>query len=112
MQGFLHIVNEIYCMRHPIRKKIRKVMNSSGKAYCDLCSVQYLLQEHHIAGRDIPNPHHTTNIANLCPSCHFKVHHGILIIEKWMLTTEGRKLIWHAKEEQSRSGEDAKPYII
>jgi len=99
-------------MRYPIRKKIRKVINSSGKACCDLCDDVNFLEEHHIEGRNIPNPNHSSNVCNLCPNCHDKIHRGVLVIERWMTTTNGRKLIWHSKEETSISGQDAKPYII
>ena len=87
-------------------------MNGSGKAHCDICSTSDFLESHHIEGRNIPNPHISSNIANLCPSCHNKIHRGTIAIEGWFMTSDGRKLLWHSVDEQSISGQDAKTYII
>jgi hypothetical protein len=95
-----------------VKRKIRHIINSSGKKRCDLCENVHILQEHHINGRDIPNPNHASNLANICPNCHADIHYGKIIIEGWILTTNGRKLIWHKQGETSFSGQDAKVHII
>jgi hypothetical protein len=40
------------------------------------------------------------------------VHNGIIIIEDRLMTTDGKKLIWHHYKEPSLTGNDAKPWII
>ena len=99
-------------MRYPIRKKIRKEMNRSGTQVCPICNEKHILVEHHINGRDIPNPHHPSNIANICSNCHTRVHHGIIVIEQWATTTLGKELLWHYEHDISFSGQNAKPYIM
>jgi len=93
-------------------KKAKKQNNASGCRPCDVCGAQEFLEEHHIRGRDIPKAEHPSNIANICPNCHFKVHLGEIILENWMQTTSGRYLIWHNKGESSVTGDNATPHII
>lgn len=71
-----------------------------------------VLVTHHIDGKDIPFPDRPSNLADICPDHHALVHNGSVVIEKWVLTTEGRKLMWHNKGEQGLTGEDAVPYQI
>ena len=94
-----------------MRKKSRKIRNSSGRAKCEICSKPTILNDHHIRGRDIPNPDHPDNIGPICGSCHDEVHAGLVIIEKWVQTTRGRELFWHKKGEESFTGDDAVPYL-
>ena len=95
-----------------IRKKIQKKINRSGKATCPICNNHEILSEHHLEGRDIPQPNHPSNIANLCSNCHRKIHEGIIIIEGWFNTTNGLELLWHSKKEESFTGKKTTPYII
>ena len=78
-----------------MKRKNRRIMNRSGKMPCEICGECTLLEQHHIKGRKIDNPHHPSNIANICPNCHTKVHANIIIIEKRVMTTSGYILIWH-----------------
>jgi uncharacterized protein YlaI len=93
-------------------RKAKKQGNSSGKQQCDVCSELEFLEEHHIRGRKIKNANQAFNLANICPNCHFKIHLGEYIIEDWMKSTNGRVLVWHKKEEDSITGDDAIPHII
>jgi hypothetical protein len=95
-----------------IPKRVRKILNKSGKKPCDICRDAQILEEHHIEGRDIPNFNHPSNLANICSNCHTKVHHGQIIIEKWVQTTKGKELLWHSVNKNSFSGCDSKPHII
>ena len=95
-----------------MKRVTRKRKNISGKATCDICKVTDYLEEHHIQGRNIKNPHNANNIACVCPSCHTKIHMGDIVIEKWALTTSGRELLFHRKNEKSFTGDDSTPYII
>jgi hypothetical protein len=99
-------------MRRPIRKKIKKVMNRSGTRICPICQEKQILVEHHINGRDIPNPNQWSNLADICDNCHRRVHEGIIVIEGWFTTTDGKELLWHYSKDQSFSGQDSKPHII
>ena len=93
-------------------RKAKKQSNSSGKQPCDVCGELEFLEEHHIRGRKIKNANQPFNLANICPNCHFKIHLGEYIIEDWMKSTNGRLLVWHKKEEDSITGNDAIPHII
>lgn len=95
-----------------IPKRVRKILNKSGKNPCNICNVVNILQEHHISGRNIPNPNHPSNLCAICSNCHTKVHHGQIIIEKWVQTSEGKELLWHSVDGNSFSGCDSKPHII
>ena len=87
-------------------------MNRSGKSRCEICKEPNILQDHHILGRDVPNYNMPNNRVNICPNCHNKVHHGEIVIEGWKMTSCGRELFWHNKNEQSLSGQDAITHII
>jgi len=95
-----------------MRKKIRRKINRSNKAFCEVCKNKGILTEHHIEGKDIPNPNHSSNLCNICPNCHTNIHFGIIQIEKWVQTSNGKELIWHIKGEDGFTEEEAKPYII
>ena len=98
--------------RSKMKRKTRKTMNKSGKKPCQICNEPNILQTHHIYGRKIPNYNHSSNLADVCGSCHDKIHWGHIIIEKWTMTTNGMELLWHKKDEESFSGEDSSPHII
>jgi hypothetical protein len=95
-----------------MKSKSRKSKNKSGEMPCEICKNTTFLQSHHIQGRKIPNCNHWSNLVDICPSCHFETHHGKIIIEKWVTTTQGKELIWHYKDEESFTGEDSKTHII
>jgi len=99
-------------MRNRISHKKQHVINRSGSKNCDICECKEILETHHIEGRKIPNFNHSSNLCSICPNCHTKVHHGKIIIEKWMKTTNGLKLFWHSGKEESFSGIDSKTHII
>jgi hypothetical protein len=90
----------------------RKAQNASGKMICPTCDKPHFLTTHHIRGRDIPDCNDESNLADICDNCHREVHEGELIIEGWFMTTNGRELIFHRKDEESFSGDDAVPHII
>jgi uncharacterized protein YlaI len=92
--------------------KKRKLLNSTGKCYCDICNQKEILEDHHINGRKIPNYNNPANRCNICPNCHTKVHKGLIIIEQWLMTSEGLKLFWHEADKDSFSGWNSKPYIV
>jgi len=95
-----------------VKKKDVKNINKSGTASCPICKNVDFLHTHHINGRNIMNSEHFSNLVNLCPSCHNKVHMGELIIERWAMTTGGMDIIWHKKEEESLTGDNSSPYLI
>lgn len=95
-----------------MNRKLQKIINKSGNSKCEICDEYNILVEHHIRGRKIPNPNHESNLSNICSNCHTKVHHGIIIIENRIMTTDGPKLFWHHYKDESFSGDDAKTHII
>jgi len=94
-----------------MKKKNRKIANRTGQIKCPICNTPQILEIHHIEGRDIPNANHSSNLADICPNCHTKVHMGRIIIEGWFQTTSGLELFWHNSGEDSFTGDEAKPYI-
>jgi hypothetical protein len=95
-----------------LSKKHNKKMNLSGKAICDICGETEILVRHHIEGRDVPYANQAYNLCDLCSNCHTKIHNGHLIVEKWVMTTNGKSLIYHSVDEPSLTGNDSTPYII
>ena len=93
-------------------RKATKNRNASGQHSCDICENIEFLEAHHIRGRKIRDCNQPFNIANICPNCHFKVHLGEIILENWTISTDGRMLLWHKKDEPSLTGDDAIPHII
>jgi hypothetical protein len=69
------------------------------------------LEVHHIRGRDIPDFDMPYNKVNVCPNCHTKIHKNLIIIEDWRITSNGKELIWHLNGEESKTGDDAIPYL-
>ena len=74
--------------------RIRKLGNRSGLQTCDICKEQGVLIQHHINGRDTPNPNHKDNVSNICDNDHRRVHNGIIKILGWYQTTNGRELLY------------------
>lgn len=93
-------------------RKTNRLMNRIGKRPCDICSCPTILVEHHIRGRDVPNYNHKSNIANVCPNCHMQVHSGMIVIEKWVNSSNGMLLAWHEPGDPGLTGENATPYQI
>lgn len=93
-------------------RKTTKAKNISGEAQCQICKNKTFLVTHHIRGRDVPNPNHFSNLANICDCCHRSIHMGKIIIEGWFMTTAGLELFWHEKTQESFTGEKITPHII
>ena len=88
-------------------------MNRSCKKECDICRCKGTpLETHHINGREVHNPNHFGNLANICPSCHTLLHFNKIVIEGWVKTTNGLELIWHSINETSFTGNSAKPHLF
>lgn len=95
-----------------MKRKTQRIINRSGTGKCEICEKQTILVQHHIRGRKIPKPNDPSNLANICSNCHTDVHHGIIVIENRLMTTDGYKLIWHHWRDLSITGDDAKPWLI
>lgn len=93
-------------------KKELKKAKASGKMICPICENREILVTHHINGREIPNANHPSNLISLCSNCHCAIHYGHIIIEKWMMTSNGYSPIWHKKGEESLTGEDSTPNLL
>lgn len=94
-----------------MKRSVRKQINRSGTALCEICNEPNILVEHHIRGRKKPNANHSTNLAYVCGSCHNNIHFGILIVENKHLTSSGYTLVWHYYKDASLTGDDAVPHI-
>ena len=94
------------------KKHSPKQTNISGEKPCEICMTKTFLVEHHIDGRKITNMNHPSNLCNVCPNCHYSIHLGKIIIERWAMTTSGKKLLWHTEKEESFTGYDASPHVI
>jgi len=99
-------------MKYIIKKATRRKINRSGQYPCQICNKPLILVEHHINGRNIEKYNAWWNLTNICDNCHRLTHEGKIIIEKWVSTTAGRKLLWHYKNEESVTGQDSTPYLI
>jgi len=104
----------LYCIITPMKKrrKTKRKINRMGNNPCPICEERHILVEHHIEGRNIPNPNHSSNLAYVCSCCHRELHEGIVIIEGYFQTSNGLQLIWHFKDEEGLTGEESKPYLI
>jgi DNA-directed RNA polymerase subunit RPC12/RpoP len=78
---------------------------------CPLCGEKRMLVEHHIHGREIPGKNCLWNRCYICPSCHDEVHAGKIILEGYLQTSDGKKLIFHKADEDPVANEGAKPPI-
>ena len=71
------------------------------KTICEICGLadSSILHRHHIIPRCDPRCNNS-NIAILCPNCHYTVHTGNLIIIGIYPSTEGRCLMWYKRGEK------------
>ncbi len=99
-------------MKRKIPLAIRKKMNASGSFPCDICNQKHILVEHHIEGRKIKNYQSEKNRCYVCDNDHRLIHEGKIIVEGWVGTSTGTKLMWHYNDEPSLTGNDKTTYII
>jgi hypothetical protein len=78
---------------------------------CEICNKNYH-HKHHIESKSFQGSNKKFNIAYLCASCHTEVHLGNIIIEGRFLTTEGYKLIFHLKGENSITGQESEKVFV
>lgn len=77
-----------------MKKILRKKQCNSGVMPCSICHTPEYLVEHHINGRKIPDFDAEWNKCYICPNCHNKIHRGLITIDGWVMTSEGRKLFY------------------
>ncbi len=94
-------------------KKNKHIAMNCGHGKCPIDnSYNGPLVRHHIRGRKIKDWDKDWNIVYVSPNTHQLIHEGQLIIEGWFMTSDGRELFWHWKNQESITGNDAKPHII
>ena len=93
------------------RSRIRK-KNKRLKSECAVCNSKHFLVEHHIKGRMIDNPNHSSNLCYICSNCHYEIHKGNIIVEEWCQSSQGLMLLWHYKENDSFSGRDSTVHLF
>ena len=98
--------------RSVISNRIRKQKNSSGQAECDICHEKDILNRHHINGRKVKKANLKWNTADICGSCHLRVHNGKIILEGWFNTDNGLILFWHYNNEDNNTGGTSDVYIV
>jgi hypothetical protein len=64
---------------------------------------------HHIRGRDIPGWNKPWNEAWICGACHDEIHADVVIVEGWVMTTDGNILVWRRAGEPQDCMEAVKP---
>ena len=94
------------------KKRPQSKLKTGSEFPCDVCKKDNYLVEHHIEGRGIPNANHPSNLCMICQNCHYLVHLGEVIVERWVMTSGGMELMWHKKGEASFTGDKAIPHII
>ena len=62
------------------------------------------MDTHHIHSLSKGGEDKSYNKCRVCPNCHRKVHMGEIIIEGRFQTTEGNKIIYRNKGEESITG--------
>jgi hypothetical protein len=92
-------------------KANKRKYKSSGRQPCEICKRATYLEEHHLRGRNVENPHGDYNVCTICPCCHNEVHHGDIIIEGRFMT-DHYELIWHNEGDESITGETCEVYLI
>ena len=83
----------------------------SGSMICPVCGLKRVLVEHHLSGRNIPNANASWNRAFLCGACHDEIHAGKILISGWVMTTEGKVLVWRRSGEAQEILEEARPWL-
>lgn len=76
------------------------------KEDCELCKSidKFLLERHHIWSKSLGGPDKDWNLVDLCVRCHKLTHHGLVVIEGWFGSTQGRVLLWRRYDKESLSG--------
>jgi hypothetical protein len=97
--------NKKSCMS---KKAVRKSMRSGVKK-CPISGYVGPLIEHHIHGREINDAESDWNKAWISPNVHDMIHQGVIIIEGWFMTSEGRTLIWRWNGDETTTGFSATP---
>jgi hypothetical protein len=76
------------------------------KINCEICKSdeKFLLERHHINSKSLDGPDTDWNLVDLCVRCHRLVHNGLIVIEGWFGSTQGRVLLWRKFDKESISG--------
>ena len=90
-------------------KQNERKAGRSGIQECDITGEPVPLVKHHMRGRTIKNYDADFNVAWVSATTHDLIHRGDIILEGWMMTSDGRALIWHKRNEQSITGNDLAP---
>jgi hypothetical protein len=93
-------------------KANQRKYKSSGRQPCEICGECMPLEEHHLRGRDVPNPHGKWNTAMVCRNDHARIHYGMIIIEGRFNTGVEYELIWHNEGDESITGEECVVHLI
>lgn len=91
--------------------KTQREAARSGSLICPVCEKRRLLVEHHIHGRNHPDKNRKWNRCYICASCHDDIHAGNVILEGWVLTSQGKRLIWRRSGEAPVANEGASPNL-
>tara|TARA_B100001094_G_scaffold331814_1_gene401475 strand:+ start:18909 stop:21608 length:2700 start_codon:yes stop_codon:yes gene_type:complete len=91
-QSFIDEANiirkELQNIKKNVSSKISKYNNKLSVNNCEVCKSDLQLETHHIIYRCKKGTNELNNLCVLCHKCHEAVHHGNLVIEGWIQTTE------------------------
>lgn len=84
------------------------------KQVCDIayCNNYLKLDTHHIHSKCYGGGNQIWNKCKLCPNCHRKIHVGELVLEGWWSSSNGRILVYRAKNEPSITGYTPKVWLF
>jgi len=71
---------------------------------CEICNKSTPITNHHIHSLSKGGVDKPYNKCKICPNCHALVHYGEIILEGRFETTDGNKLIYRNKDEESITG--------
>ena len=96
-----------------IRKYIQRKIGRSGASVCPVCLNKGLLVLHHIKGRKVFDWNRSYSEVWLCASCHDGIYScpPRIILEGWVSTSEGKKLLWHRLGEEPIANDGMKTHI-
>lgn len=82
-----------------------------AKNQCDICNSINPIDEHHIQSVSKGGTNEYSNKIKVCPTCHRKIHEGLITIEGWFMTSIGRQLIFR-EDITSVTGVTPEVYLI
>lgn len=69
---------------------------------CEICKIEYdFLKNHHIQSKCYNGSDKEYNRVYICDKHHEMIHYGLIILEGWFGSMNGRTLVWRKFNEKS-----------